>query len=276
MSSEKMTNIAVNVNKGDLIRVFINRLDQEQAEAGIQHLFHCSKLTKLSTTESYLFKPIDSSKQSRMIRLNVDLNVDEFLDACGSIDYKDRTKFIQHFLYTPYYFGVGVNNWRRWDEKVKAAMKIESLIYWFRLLEPDFPALDTKYEKDEVIHKFLNEKLPMWFNSMSKNYARVEDTQSSSAVFKNLEHVIHSETLGENRAMFSSNEKKRENNNRSSLFVELEVLDTISLNINDLYKIIFEEYLGIQDKELAGTDYDPAVLVDYSGFSALIYRANNK
>jgi hypothetical protein len=275
MSSEKMTNIAVNVNKGDLIRVFVNKLDREQAEAGIQHLFRCSKLTKLSTTESYLFESIDSNRQSRMVRLSADLNVDEFLNACGSIDYKDRTDFIQHFLYTPYYFGVGVNNWRRWDEKVEAAMKIESLTYWFRLLEPNFPVLDTKYEKDEVIHKFLNEKLPMWFNSMSKNYARVEDNQTSSVVFKNLNHVIHSGILGENRAMFSSNEKKRGNNNRSSLFVELEVLDKISLDINDLYKIIFEEYLGIQDKELAGTDYNPAVMVDYSGFSALIYR-NNK
>jgi len=269
------------INQGELVRVFINKLNLEQAKVGLSKLLKDSKLSRVGTEETYIFNPAVEGGLSRTIKLYLSHDPRSIGSFEGNKGY--TVDHILKFLNHPVYFGNKLlNAWL--SESLRNQLKIDSISYSFRLHEPNFPTLMEDIKDKSRIDQLLDERLPKWFNTMAKTHIRAMESQASFVQFKDENNVLFTynegerDVLKEKRTSITTNTKKRDEDN-FFLFAEFEATRSFDINLKELYRLIFNQYLGINENSITTKipeDLDIEVSIDIYGFNALKVISENK
>jgi hypothetical protein len=278
MSEKINSNARTRINKGDLVRVFINRLGYSQAEKGLTQLLTKNTVNRITTCESYVFVPNDKEKLSRTLWLSMSHNL-ESAGVTGDRSNHEITKSLFTILNHPVYFAIKLLNVSKEAKALQNNLKIDSLSYTFRLCEPNFPVLTEEFT-GEKLNQFLDERIPKWFNSMARTHIRATESQYTDISFKGGYDSLRWKPdtdiflLKDKRSSFFTNETVR-GESRYKFFVEFEALQPFETDLVELYAFTLENYLGVTDPSVAGTidKDDIEISIDFYKFSASVNRA---
>lgn len=271
------------INQGELVRVFINKLNPEQAKTGLSKLLRDSKLSRAVTIETYVFNPAVEGGLSRTVKLYLSHNPRSIRCFDGSIGFTADHYFLK-FLNNPVYFGNRLLNVSMVSESLRNQLRIDSIDYSFRLNEPNFPTITEEIKDKSRIDRLLDERLPKWFNTMAKTHIRAMEFQASTIQFKDENNVIltynegERDVLKEKRTSITTNTKKRDEGN-FLLFTEFEATRSFDINLKELYRLIFNQYLGINENNTTTgipEDLDIEISIEVCDFSASKVMNDNK
>lgn len=270
------------INRGELVRVFINKLNPEQAKTGLSKLLRDSKLSRAVTIETYVFNPAVEGGLSRTVKLYLSHNPRSIRCFDGSVGF--TADHFLRFLNNPVYFGNKLLNTSVVSESLRNQLRIDSIDYSFRLNEPNFPTITEEIKDKSRIDRLLDERLPKWFNTMAKTHIRAMEFQASTIQFKDENNVLltynegERDVLKEKRTSITTNTKERDEGN-FLLFAEFEATSSFDINLKELYRLIFNQYLGINENNTTTgipEDLDIEISIEVCDFSASKVIDDNK